>query len=557
MQKNSDHLEYLYKLENTLYRPSNNYTNDSSRKNHMSSRIRHIIIDWLYEVNEMFKGELCFFGLTVTLMDIYYSLNFSKESLNDDILQKDRQGVVCMCLNIVESIIAAYPSPITDFVFITDGAYTKKEFVRMRAKIITVLEGILIRPSQVFFVENSFINAGELSKVKSLIAFTYYIGDLMIYKPSLIAETVYFILSGKHDKYTLSEISQPCKILSKAINKVNISFKMTQKLKDEILDIKNHLKANCGDHLSKIEHIKREREDVDTRKYRFENYEQLNMMGEGTFSKVFKIKHNDNFYAVKYYKRPEVINEIACLKLLSSKKHNIITLEDFKMHKKGAFLFFEFGEFNLDEIIKKNLLNFQKLDIVTLFQDILKAVSYCHYNDIIHGDIKPENIVWVKDHTNLKGHLKLIDLGSSLPYGSYRQNYPKMLPNLITTATYRAPEVFLGDRHYTEKIDIWAIGLVFYFMITRDVLFERAAHSNDMIMGIFKLFGAPDEKTWPGVTDLSDWKGRYGVINFKFDKKNFEAKLGIYYSIVMECLHLNPKDRPDVKNMLRCSEIID
>jgi serine/threonine protein kinase len=156
------------------------------------------------------------------------------------------------------------------------------------------------------------------------------------------------------------------------------------------------------------------------------------MIGEGAFSKVYKIKQNNNFYAVKYYERPELINEIACLKLL--KNNNIITLEDFKMHEEGAFLFFEYAEYNLNQIVvmktilyQKKLIDYKTI-ILSLFQDILKAVSYCHHNDVIHGDIKPINIVWVNDH------LKLIDLGSSLPYGSYRQNYSNvMLPKRITT----------------------------------------------------------------------------------------------------------------------------
>jgi Cyclin, N-terminal domain len=237
MEKNND---YLYKLEDKLYRPLTNYTKNAIKLPSNDNRI--MIIDWLYDVNK--TRPLCFFGLTITLMDIYFSFQTT------DVPQEEWQAIGCMCLSIVESMLLGDVAitKYSDFIYLTEKAYTKEDFVKVRAKIVTVLNGYLIRPSQVFFI-NKPSKEGLDSRIKSLITFNYYISDLMIYKPSLIAEVINFILTGNYEKYNLEEISEPCRILNKEIN--NIDKYEIGELKSEILDIKKYLKANCGEYISK------------------------------------------------------------------------------------------------------------------------------------------------------------------------------------------------------------------------------------------------------------------------------------------------------------------
>lgn len=51
---------------------------------------------------------------------------------------------------------------------------------------------------------------------------------------------------------------------------------------------------------------------------------------------------------------------------------------------------------------------------------ILEGIFYCHSKDIIHGDLKPENIIF-KD-TQSSSPLKIIDFGSSSIYKKKRRN---------------------------------------------------------------------------------------------------------------------------------------
>jgi serine/threonine protein kinase len=69
------------------------------------------------------------------------------------------------------------------------------------------------------------------------------------------------------------------------------------------------------------------------------------------------------------------------------------------------------------------------------------------------------------------------------------------------TLWYRPPEIFLGDRHYTSAVDIWASGCVFAKMVLRRPLF-RGSSELDQMDRIVRLLGLPTEHDWPGVSRL-------------------------------------------------------
>lgn len=70
---------------------------------------------------------------------------------------------------------------------------------------------------------------------------------------------------------------------------------------------------------------------------------------------------------------------------------------------------------------------------------------------IIHRDLKLENILF------FNGILKIIDFGSSSEMLDFRSTF-------IGTPTYLAPEIIQGT-NYTEKVDIWCLGVIFYELL--------------------------------------------------------------------------------------------
>merc|ERR1719326_227009 len=95
-------------------------------------------------------------------------------------------------------------------------------------------------------------------------------------------------------------------------------------------------------------------------------------------------------------------------------------------------------------------------------QQLLEAVAYIHSLNLVHCDIKPENIL-IQSYSQVR--VKLIDFGSSCFTTDYLNSY-------VQSRSYRAPEVILG-LPYGPKIDIWSVGCVLAELWTGYVLFQN------------------------------------------------------------------------------------
>ena len=99
---------------------------------------------------------------------------------------------------------------------------------------------------------------------------------------------------------------------------------------------------------------------------------------------------------------------------------------------------------------------------------------------IVHTDMKPENMVLMKDDLE---HIKLIDFGSGVLMEEGTR------PTYIQSRFYRAPEITFGVR-YDYKIDCWSIGALLLELHTCYTVFP--AKSSFMLMKMFvSLLGIP------------------------------------------------------------------
>ena len=73
---------------------------------------------------------------------------------------------------------------------------------------------------------------------------------------------------------------------------------------------------------------------------------------------------------------------------------------------------------------------------------------------------------------------------------------------------YRAPDVLLGSRKYSTPVDIWSIGCIFAEMINGNPLFTGTSEETQLDT-IFRHLGTPDESTFPGISELPDWRSDF------------------------------------------------
>jgi len=106
-------------------------------------------------------------------------------------------------------------------------------------------------------------------------------------------------------------------------------------------------------------------------------------------------------------------------------------------------------------------------------RQLMEALSSCHRNNIVHRDIKLENILLTKEN-----NIRLSDFGLSvtLPKAEHDGVKPR-IGTFAGSPLYMAPEVF-GLQPHDEKVDIWSLGVCLYFMTVGSFPFVADSYEN-------------------------------------------------------------------------------
>ncbi|XP_005407520.1 PREDICTED: cyclin-dependent kinase 3 isoform X2 [Chinchilla lanigera] len=271
-------------------------------------------------------------------------------------------------------------------------------------------------------------------------------------------------------------------------------------------------------------------------------FQKVEKIGEGTYGVVYKAKKKDSGQLVALKKirldletegvPSTAIREISLLKEL--KHPNIVS-------EKKLYLVFEFLSQDLKKYMDSTPASQLPLRLVKsyLFQ-LLQGVNFCHSHRVIHRDLKPQNLL-----INELGDIKLADFGLARAFGVPLRTYT----HEVVTLWYRAPEILLGTKFYSTAVDIWSIGCIFAEMVTRKALFPGDSEI-DQLFRIFRTLGTPSEDTWPGVTQLPDYKGTFP----KWTRKGLEEIVPNLESegkdLLMQLLQYDPSQRISAKAAL-------
>ncbi|XP_019613562.1 PREDICTED: cyclin-dependent kinase 2-like [Branchiostoma belcheri] len=236
-----------------------------------------------------------------------------------------------------------------------------------------------------------------------------------------------------------------------------------------------------------------------------DNFQKIEKIGEGTYGVVYKAKDKvtGRMVALKKIRLDTesegvpstAIREISLLKELNHA--NIVRLLDVVHSEKKLYLVFEYLNLDLKKYMDSAPPSGLPSELVKSYvHQILKGIAYCHSHRVLHRDLKPQNLL-----IDAEGNIKLADFGLARAFGVPVRTYT----HEVVTLWYRAPEILLGSKFYSTPVDVWSIGCIFAEMITRRALFPGDSEI-DQLFRVFRTLGTPDETTWPGVSQLPDYK---------------------------------------------------
>ena len=264
---------------------------------------------------------------------------------------------------------------------------------------------------------------------------------------------------------------------------------------------------------------------------------------------TIKDKENNNLYALKQIDSnkwnrilngkneffEKVKNEAKLLQKLNS-KYIIKYYTSFEENNYYNIITEYCSDEDLNDYYNKKKRNNEKIDEKTIwiiFLKILLGIAEIHENRIIHRDIKPLNI-FIKNEENLD--IKIGDLGEGKLL--LKNSYTETLN--LGTEIYRSPEQIEndenGNKKYSNKIDIWSLGITLYELCTFRNPFGFNKHQ------ILKNIKSGNFKFEP-------------ITENEIKINNNNNSINELNKIIELMLKKNPKERPSAKELLN-NEII-
>ncbi|CAH2093191.1 unnamed protein product [Euphydryas editha] len=276
-----------------------------------------------------------------------------------------------------------------------------------------------------------------------------------------------------------------------------------------------------------------------------DKYEQLAVVGEGSYGVVLKCRRRDTgqLVAIKKFLETEddvVVRKMALREIRMLKKlrhdHLVNMIEVFR-RKRRFYLVFEYLDHTLLDELEASPGGLGEDTAKKHLYQLLKGIDYCHQNSIIHRDVKPENVL-----VSNNGIVKLCDLGFARALAAPGEPYTEY----VATRWYRAPELLVAEHRYGPEVDIWAIGCLFAEMLTGDPLFPGDSDIDQLAL-IIKTVGKLAPRHQQVVSRLSGGAALAAAGGAR------GSLPGIAHAkeLLAACLRTEPRARPSASALLR------
>ncbi|KAJ6241123.1 serine/threonine-protein kinase dclk3 [Anaeramoeba flamelloides] len=264
-------------------------------------------------------------------------------------------------------------------------------------------------------------------------------------------------------------------------------------------------------------------------------YKIISPVLEGGYGSVYLAKENNqkDFVVIKkidnncFYDAKQLDHEKNKIKFQETLKkiekidhNNLIKLKKVINTEENIYLVFNYlnnGDLT-NRILEKG--KYSESEARILFKNLIETIDYLHKNETFIGVLTPEIILMANQDSDTD--ICLSDIGiTHLIQPSKRNGYLKIVTNT------RPPESIEGKEIYNKTVDIWALGVILYFILSGDQPFKE-----------------------PRIDGLSLYK-QINKVKFSFDPKEFSNISIAAKNLIRRMLHIIPESRPTASQILK------
>uniref|UniRef100_A0A674MNG4 non-specific serine/threonine protein kinase n=1 Tax=Takifugu rubripes TaxID=31033 RepID=A0A674MNG4_TAKRU len=198
------------------------------------------------------------------------------------------------------------------------------------------------------------------------------------------------------------------------------------------------------------------------------NYRLLKTIGKGNFAKVKLARHilTGREVAIKIIDKtqlnPTSLQKVFVRFVVTISLFVAVQLFEVIETEKTLYLIMEYasGGEVFDYLVAHGRM--KEKEARAKFRQIVSAVHYCHQKNIVHRDLKAENLLLDAD-----SNIKIADFGFSNEF-----SVGSKLDTFCGSPPYAAPELFQGKKYDGPEVDIWSLGVILYTLVSGSLPFD-------------------------------------------------------------------------------------
>lgn len=259
-------------------------------------------------------------------------------------------------------------------------------------------------------------------------------------------------------------------------------------------------------------------------------------LGNGSYGKIFEAEDRyKNKLAVKICSLDKHFNPLEA-SIMNTYIDNNINRSIVTILKDNKIYFFQLRAMSDLYHETKNNKKISLRKLFTWCYQIARGLYILHQDNIIHGDLKANNLLLFEDNT-----VKITDFSlSRIDQGKNK--------GFVCSSPYRPLECFL-EKKFSKKVDIWALGCTFYEIAYGERLFYVQREDNKKCYINAILDWAKRKPFTKEIIDLAFYKNDF--IPFKLSNEFNKKKMELFNDLILKMLVVDEEKRFDIVEVLQ------